>query len=143
MGLTISINNELSIPERELTFHFTRSGGPGGQNVNKVSTRVELSFDLLHSSSFNDDQRERLLSSLKSRVGADGVLRLAAQESRSQWRNREEAIKKFVELLRHALRKRKKRLPTAPTRPSRQKRLKAKLHRSRTKKMRGRFSEEG
>lgn len=129
MPRLFSITEALSISENEIRFRFHRSSGPGGQNVNKVSTRVELLFDVQHSPNLNGTQKERILSSLKSRIGKDGILRVVVDESRSQWHNREKAIKRLTAILRAALKPRKKRLPTKPSAAALHKRIKSKkLH---------------
>ncbi|HSJ58901.1 MAG TPA: alternative ribosome rescue aminoacyl-tRNA hydrolase ArfB, partial [Anaerolineae bacterium] len=108
----IRIDNQLSIPAAELDFRFSRSSGPGGQHVQKSSTRVELLFDVAGSPSLTDDQRARISKRLENYLDADGVLHLTSQSERSQWRNRQEAVDRFAELLRSALKRRKKRKPT-------------------------------
>jgi ribosome-associated protein len=122
----------------ELDFSFSRSGGPGGQNVNKVSTRVDLRFDVQRSSAFSDDQKSQLLHVLRSRLTKDGILHIQSQASRSQWKNREEAVRKLTVLLSKALSKRKRRLPTKRTRSSREKRFRAKKQAAAIKRRRGR-----
>ncbi len=140
MSRTIIIHPQLSIPLSELGFQFTRSGGPGGQNVNKVSTRVELVFDVQGSASLTSDQKARIAQVLKSRLDSGGVLHIAAQESRSQWRNREDVVERFAALLAHALKPQKKRVATRATSGSRQKRLKSKKAHGLKKQTRGRVS---
>lgn len=130
------INAELSIPLRELRFMFSRSSGPGGQNVNKVSTRVTLVFDVAHSPSLTDLQRERITRALASRLTRDGVLRIDAGEARSQAANREIALERFTRLLAGALRVRKKRTKTKPTRASIERRLGEKSKRRERKRWR-------
>ncbi len=126
----------LSIPRSELIFRFARSGGKGGQNVNKVETKVELLFNVRQSPSLSDDQKGRILSSLSSRIDAEGYLRIVAQESRSQWKNREDAVQRFVELLAKALAPRKKRRKSRIPAASKQKRLDAKRRRGDLKRLR-------
>ena len=138
----IQILPGVKIAEAELSFRFARSGGPGGQNVNKVSTRVELLFDVVNSPSLDEPQKHRVLTALRSRMGADGVLRIVSDESRSQWRNREEAIQKFTDLLRTALAVRKKRIRTKPSASAREERIKKKKAHGGTKKLRGKISPE-
>jgi ribosome-associated protein len=126
----IAINDELSIPENELTFTASRSGGPGGQNVNKVSSRVTLTFDLAHSPSLSDDQRRRISERLKSRINKDGVLRVVSQRTRSQELNREDAVTIFVELMRRALIVEKKRVKTRVPQAAHVRRLEEKKKRT-------------
>lgn len=133
----VHVNNELSIPVAELDFRFSRSSGPGGQHVQKSSTRVELLFDVVHSPSLTDDQRGRIAKRLANYLDADGVLHLVAQSERSQWRNRQEVVERLAELLRGALKRRKKRKPTAPTAASQERRIEKKRQRSQKKKLRG------
>lgn len=131
------VNESLRIPLAELRFRASRSGGPGGQHVNTSSTRVELEYDVANSPSLDEEQRARIRQRLANRIAADGVLRLASSRSRSQHRNREDAVDRLGRLLADALRERKQRRPTKPSRASKQARLEAKRHRSRIKKDRG------
>jgi ribosome-associated protein len=126
------------IPLSELLFRFSRSSGAGGQNVNKVSTRVELLFDVGGSAFLNSRQKEVIAMRLKSRIGADGFLRLSTQESRSQWRNRELVIRKFVALVSKSLKPIAPRTPTKATNASRHRRLVSKKMISRKKENRKR-----
>jgi ribosome-associated protein len=117
---TIEIDGELSLPEEELTFATSRSGGPGGQNVNKLETRVTLRFDLAGSPSLSDEQKARLRERLATRITRSGVLHVTAQKHRTQAANREAAQVRFAELLREALReeapRKKTRIPRAVSR---------------------------
>lgn len=115
----------------------SRSGGPGGQHVNTSSTRVELEWDVAASPTLSDEQRARILARLRNRISDAGVLRLTEEGSRSQHRNRETVVERFAELVRDALRQRKKRRPTRPTAGSRERRLRAKRRRATVKKDRG------
>jgi ribosome-associated protein len=110
----------------ELQFKAVRSSGAGGQHVNKVSTKVELAFDVAASQGLSAVEKERLLLKLKSRLTKDGVLQLHCDESRSQHKNRDLVVKRFFDLLKNALTVPKKRKPTKPTRSSVEKRLKSK-----------------
>jgi len=132
----ILINPELEIPQSEITFRFSRSGGPGGQNVNRVESRVELLFDLKDSPSLTEDQRRILTQKLITFLDSEGILHIVAQTSRSQIRNREEALARFQALMAIALKPTKKRRPTRPSRSSKEERLKAKKSRGRTKESR-------
>ena len=138
MANIIVINSYTAIPSSELTFRFSRSGGPGGQNVNKLETKVELLFDVANSAGFTDEQKQRILLREKNRIDADGMLRVTAQESRSQFENREVAVEKLVSILAGALAKRKKRVKTRVPKASREKRIEGKKLRGETKQMRGR-----
>ncbi len=133
----LHINDEVSIPQAELSFRFSRSSGPGGQHVQKSSTRVELLFDVANSPSLTDAQRARVMGRLAGYIDSIGVLHLTSQSERSQLRNREEAIGRFESLLRQALKRRKRRRPTRPTAASREQRLRKKKQRSRIKQWRG------
>jgi ribosome-associated protein len=135
-GDMLQISNKVSIPRSELRFRFSRSGGPGGQHVQKSSTRVELLFDVAHSPSLSDEERLRVLERLSSHIDSTGTLRLVARSERSQWQNREEAIERFQTLMRKALRRRKKRRATRPTAAARERRLRHKRNRSLTKRLR-------
>lgn len=122
--------------EEECTFTATRSSGPGGQNVNKVNTRIELRFDVNESERLSDEEKEKILLKLKNKISEDGILIVTAQDHRSQIKNKKLAIEKFYLLLESALKekpKRKKiRLPDAV----RKKRLEAKRRLSEKKKLR-------
>ena len=122
----ISVTPELSVPDEEITFTASRSGGPGGQNVNKVSTRVTLSFDLRNSSALSEIQRIRISQKLQSRINKDGILRVVSQRTRSQDLNRADALDRFVELLKDALSVDPIRVRTRPSRASKEKRLQEK-----------------
>jgi ribosome-associated protein len=126
----------LQIPVSELEFRSSRSGGPGGQNVNKLETRVELLFDLNRSRSLMTEQRDLLKSNLRSKIDQSGILRVVAQESRSQWQNKQHAIEKFILLLDKALRPRKKRVKTKASKKGKEKRLQSKKRHGEKKKMR-------
>lgn len=127
----------ITIPISELEFRTSRSGGPGGQNVNKVESKVELLFDAANSPSLTGAQRSRLMERLKSRIDSFGVLHLSSQVSRSQLANRELVVGEFVRLVRVALKPAKKRIKTHPSKASREERLKRKRIRSEKKKFRG------
>src|SRR6516225_10851753 len=132
----IRLNLGIAIDERELDFEFIRSSGPGGQNVNKVSTAVRLRFDARGSSALPEDVRERLIRLAGRRIGDDGFLTIHARQGRTQETNRRDAIKRFVELLERALERPTPRRPTRPTAGSRERRLDAKRRRGQTKQAR-------
>ena len=135
-GHSLTITSHLSIPFSEISFRTSRSGGPGGQNVNKVETKVEILFDANNSPSLTDIQRSIILERLKGRIDSSGILRVTAQRSRSQFQNKEFAVERFVELLRNALKPRKARIETKPTRLAKAKRLLAKRRQSEKKQSR-------
>jgi len=122
--------------QRELSVKAVRSSGPGGQNVNKVSTKIELRFNVSLTESFSINEKEILLTKLASKLTLDGELVISAQTSRSQIKNKEEALEKLFQLIEKALTPRKKRLPTKPTLASKQKRLESKKQISEKKIMR-------
>lgn len=131
----IEITPTLKIDERDLHFDFIRSAGPGGQNVNKVATAVQLRFSV-SSSTLPDDVKERLIRLARKRVTQEGVLIIEAKRFRTQEQNREAAIRRFVELVRKASEKPRLRKKTKPTKASQIERLEAKKKRGETKKMR-------
>lgn len=134
------ISNHLAVPLAELHFRSSRSSGPGGQNVNKLETRIELLFDVPHSPSLTAEQRDLILKHLHSKIDTEGILRIVSQESRSQWKNKQDAIEKFIHLLQGALKPRKKRLATKPSKTSKQKRIAGKKIRGEKKRFRGKVS---
>jgi ribosome-associated protein len=139
---SLAINKQLIIPRSELSFRFSRSGGPGGQHAQKTSTRVELRFDVANSPSLTDAQRSQVLKRLSGYVDSAGVLHLVSQSERSQARNREEVVSRFEALLRKALKRRKRRKPTRPPAAAEEDRLQEKRHRSQLKKSRGKVQED-
>jgi ribosome-associated protein len=139
---SLQINSGLAIPISELRFQFSRSSGAGGQNVNRVETRVELSFDIEKSRSLSDSQKQQINEALHPFIDKEGILHLESQETRSQFQNREIVLLRFAELLRQALRPRKKRKPTRPTKASKEKRLKTKKERQQAKERRRKVTSE-
>jgi ribosome-associated protein len=133
----ISILPGVEIPEGDLEFVASRSGGPGGQNVNKVSSRVTLRFDLERTTALSAEQIARIRSRLASRINKEGVLQVTSQVTRSQDLNREDAIVRFAELLRVTLHQEKKRVKTKATRSSKEQRLQEKKNRTQIKQGRG------
>jgi ribosome-associated protein len=134
----LAVTARVSIPANELSWRFSRSGGPGGQGVNTTDSRVELSFDLANSSAFPAHLRDRALARLRDRL-VDGVLTVTASERRSQLRNREEAANRMAALLRSAIAPPPKpRRPTAPSRAAIERRLTDKKAQSQRKQQRRR-----
>jgi ribosome-associated protein len=119
----------LDLPRSELEFRASRSGGPGGQHVNTSSTRVEVWWDIARSPTLTDEQRQRLITRLASRLDGAGRLRLVSSGSRSQLRNREEVTERLIGLVAEALRVPKRRKPTRPSRAAKAARLEAKRRR--------------
>lgn len=130
------------VREEELEFRFFRAGGPGGQNVNKVETAVQLRFDAAGSSSFGDEVRDRLIRLAGARATKDGVIVITAQRFRTQERNRQDAIERLNDLIERAGKAPKVRRPTRPTRASKERRLAGKAVRATVKKGRGRVSSD-
>lgn len=130
------INSRLAVPLSELRFRFSRSGGPGGQKVNRTSTRVELLFDVRHAPSLVPRQRALILQRLRTYIDRNGVLHLSSQSTSSQWRNREELLRRFASLLAGSLIVTRKRIRTKPSRSAKENRLERKKRRSRAKQYR-------
>src|SRR5215210_6305263 len=133
----LEVTPALAIDESELSERFVRASGPGGQNVNKVATAVELRFDVAHSTAFDNDVKERLRRLAGSRMTADGVLVIDARRHRTQPQNRADARERLADLVRQALVKPRNRRRTRPTKGSVERRIEAKQKRSQTKRARG------
>jgi ribosome-associated protein len=131
----IEITPSFSVDESELQFAFVRASGPGGQNVNKVATAVQLRFDVGHSS-LPDEVKERLKPIAGNKITSDGELLIEAKKFRTQEQNREDAVRRFIDLLQRAFQKPKRRRKTKPTAQSKERRLKEKKVRGEIKKIR-------
>jgi len=138
----LRVGPELVIPADELVFQASRSGGPGGQNVNKVESKVSLRYDVRRSRSLTEDQRSMLLDKLAGRLTREGELVLHSSRHREQRRNAEAARERMLEILREALLPRVPRKETRPRRSAKERRLKAKRTRSLVKRLRSRPGEE-
>lgn len=133
----IRVNAQIELDEREIQEDFIRASGPGGQNVNKVSTAVQLRFDVARSPSLSDYVRARLIKLAGRRITQDGVLIIDADRFRSQRRNRDDALERLIALINEACEVDKPRRPTRPTLASQKRRLDSKQRRGDTKKLRG------
>ena len=136
--MPLRVNAQLAIPDDEVSVAFVRASGPGGQNVNKVATAVQLRFDLAGSVALSPEVKARLRALAGRRITADGALLILARNHRTQGDNRREAGERLAELIRRSLAAPKPRRATAPTRAARERRLEGKTHVQRVKRLRGR-----
>ncbi|MFC1925066.1 alternative ribosome rescue aminoacyl-tRNA hydrolase ArfB [Chloroflexota bacterium] len=132
----IQVTRYISIDESEIQMEFVRSSGPGGQNVNKVATAVQLRFDVAGSPSLPGEVRERLTSLAGNQITDDGTLIINARKFRTQWRNRQDAMERLVELIRAAAQRPKVRRPRKVSLAAKMRRLESKRYRSKTKRLR-------
>jgi ribosome-associated protein len=142
MDYNLQVTPSLCLRQDELAFAFVKAAGPGGQNVNKVSSAVELRFDIRASAALPPAVKQRLLQQAGRHVTADGVLRIEARRFRSQSMNRDDAVARLVALVRRAATPPRPRRPTKPSRAAKQRRLDAKRRRSATKSGRGRLGSD-
>lgn len=141
MNTILRITDDVVIPESELSFTFSTSSGPGGQYVNKVSTRATLHFDISATEALSERQKMLVMHRLRTRITKDGVLRVVSQRHRSQRANRDAARERFVELLREALHEARPRKRTAVPRAAAERRIRDKKRRSRLKRDRAKPQE--
>ena len=134
--MPLSIAPGVEIPDRDLSLTFVRASGPGGQNVNKVATAVQLRFDLAGTSALDERVKQRLRALAGRRLTDEGDILIVARDHRTQEQNRAAALERLAELIRRALVEPKTRKPTRPTRAWKERRLAGKAHRQRIKKLR-------
>jgi ribosome-associated protein len=136
--MALEITPSVTIPDGDLSFAFVRASGPGGQNVNKVSSAVQLRFDMLGSTALSEPVKNRLRALAGRRLTDDGAILIIARNQRSQEHNRREALERLTDLVQRALVVPKTRKATKPTRASKERRLEGKTRKQHTKKQRGR-----
>ncbi|TFB11526.1 aminoacyl-tRNA hydrolase [Candidatus Marinimicrobia bacterium MT.SAG.2] len=138
----LEINSDITIKTAEIRFDFVRSSGPGGQNVNKVASAVQLRFDIRNSTSIPDEIKPRLIKLAGKRVNSEAVLLIDARTSRSQSQNRAEALERLKSLILKAIHKPKPRRKTRPTAASKEKQLRSKKIRGNLKRLRGNVKDD-
>lgn len=136
----LHVSRHIQIPDEEIEFNAIRAGGPGGQNVNKVSSAIHLRFDI-GNSSLPDYCKQRLLRMHDRRISSDGVIIIKAQQHRTQEKNRIDALNRLLEMIQQANTPIKKRIPTRPGKAARKRRTDDKVHRGRLKQSRGKVRE--
>ena len=136
----VRINDDLEIPDSELQFRYARSSGPGGQNVNKVATKVTLLFAVQDSLALDDDQKRRVTDRLANRISKDGTLHITSERNRTRSANQRDAVNRFAELVAGALKPRKRRRRTAVPSSAKRRRLENKRRHAHKKRLRGRPS---
>jgi ribosome-associated protein len=138
----IHITSHIALDESEIVEQFIRASGPGGQNVNKVASAVQLRFDVAASPALDGETRQRLRALAGRRLSREGVIVITAERFRTRERNRADALERLLDLIRRAARPPKVRRPTRPTAGSRERRITTKAARARTKRLRGQAKEE-
>lgn len=134
--VVLKISNQITIPQSELSFDFIRASGPGGQNINKVSSAVQLRFDVLNSAALPEQVKQRLLKLTGKRISSEGVLLIEAKRYRNQERNKQDSLDRLAGLIQKALQEPKKRKKTQPSRAEKERHLAEKRKRSQLKSSR-------
>lgn len=142
MNSTVLANEQINLLKKELNYKTSRSGGKGGQNVNKVETKVEITYNLYNSRVFSEEQKQKLSVKLKNKLNEEGELRIVSENFRTQLENKNGAVKKLISLLNQALKMDKKRKATKPTKAGKERRLDTKKRRGETKQLRRKFRSE-
>jgi ribosome-associated protein len=137
----IKINNNISIDENELSFNFIRSSGPGGQNVNKVSTAVQLKFDILNSAGLSENIKQRIITKGGKKVSKDGTILIEAKRFRTQEKNKQDALNRLITLIKDSSTEPKIRKKTKPTKISSDNRITEKKQKSEIKKYRKKIND--